>query len=64
MVQGGDRLGSWRNSIADFDIQRGLEILSLFGLDQLYGDDLLPKEIALKNFRDQVRHGRNVGGVD
>ncbi len=63
VVQGGDRLSSWRNSIADSDIQRGLEILSLFGLDQLYGDDPLPKEMALKNFRDQVRHGRSVGGV-
>jgi hypothetical protein len=63
VVQGGDRLSSWKKSLSDSDIRRGLEILSLFGLDRMYNEDPLPRENALERFRDQFCSTPGVEGV-
>ncbi len=37
-----EHLGSWKNELTTEQIDRGFEILSHFGFDQLYNDDLVP----------------------
>ncbi|MDQ4144467.1 MAG: sulfotransferase [Actinomycetota bacterium] len=40
---GGDPLQSWQERLTADEVSRGLEILSLFGLDQIYADAALPR---------------------
>jgi hypothetical protein len=63
VVQGGDRLSSWKKSLSDSEIRRGLEIFSVFGLDKMYNEDPLPRENALERFRDQFCSSPSVEGV-
>ena len=42
IATGGDLLDQWRESISGERIRRALHILSLFGLDRIYGDASMP----------------------
>ena len=40
---GGSLVESWRTEISDGQVARAVEILSVFGLDRIYGEDPMPK---------------------
>ncbi len=40
---GGWRIGQWRDEVSADQVREGLKILAHFGLDQLYGDDCVPR---------------------
>jgi len=42
IISGGSLIDSWREQIADEQIRRTVEILSLFGLDRIYSQDSMP----------------------
>ena len=42
IVTGSDLVSAWRKKISDDQVGRALEILSLFGLDRIYGDNNMP----------------------
>jgi hypothetical protein len=56
IVSGKDVLGKWRKHFTADQIERAVEILSVFGLDQIYTDDLIPsKSGALSILRENAR---------
>ena len=42
IISGGSLLDKWRRNITDDQVTRACEILSLFGLDRIYGAESLP----------------------
>jgi Sulfotransferase family len=40
-----DLVDSWRAQILPYQVERALEILGMFGLDVLYGEDAMPKRL-------------------
>lgn len=40
---GADRVASWKKKVTPEQRRRALEILALFGLDRIYGDDAMPR---------------------
>lgn len=51
-----DVLGKWRQGLTEDQIRRSVEILGLFGLDQIYTDDLMPSKTGALSIL-----GENVG---
>lgn len=43
VVTGGDRLDSWRGHLDARHVRRAVQFLRLFGLDELYGEDSMPR---------------------
>jgi sulfotransferase family protein len=43
VVTGDDRLDSWRRHLDAHHVQRAVQFLRLFGLDELYGEDTMPR---------------------
>ncbi|MGQ0669030.1 MAG: sulfotransferase [Actinomycetota bacterium] len=43
IVTGGDLVSGWRAHVSDGELRRAVEILELFGLDRIYGDDPMPR---------------------
>ncbi|MEO0790107.1 MAG: sulfotransferase domain-containing protein [Bacteroidota bacterium] len=50
IVTGNSLIEGWKNSLSIKQIERGLEILNLFGLDAIYSEDLMPRAEGLSNF--------------
>jgi hypothetical protein len=46
IVKGTSLIDSWRTHITDQDLEKALDILSLFGLDAIYSDDSMPNVAA------------------
>jgi hypothetical protein len=46
VVAGGDVLDDWRQSVSAQEIARAMEILGMFGLDRIYGEETAPKSGA------------------
>ena len=42
IISGGDLINSWRKDISQAQVERAIEILSLFGLDKIYTEASLP----------------------
>ncbi|MGQ0669029.1 MAG: sulfotransferase [Actinomycetota bacterium] len=42
IVTGEDLVNSWRRHVSDEELRRTVEILELFGLDRIYGEDSMP----------------------
>src|SRR6202035_3626729 len=43
VVAGGDVLDDWKQSVSTQEIARAMEILAMFGLDRIYGEETVPK---------------------
>jgi hypothetical protein len=43
VVAGGDVLDDWRQSVSRDEIARAMEILAMFGLDRIYGEETVPR---------------------
>jgi hypothetical protein len=46
ILTGGDTLDAWRRHVDADQIRRARQLLSLFGLDELYGEDTMPRARA------------------
>jgi hypothetical protein len=46
IVKGTSLIDSWRTHITDQDLEKALDILSIFGLDEIYSDDSMPNVTA------------------
>jgi hypothetical protein len=42
VITGDSIVDSWRKHITDEQVQRAIEIMSLFGLDRIYSEDAMP----------------------
>src|SRR5690606_33712984 len=42
IVTGQNLLNDWKNYVSDREMQRAVEILSLFGLDKIYNESIIP----------------------
>jgi hypothetical protein len=52
---GADPVESWRRKVSDAQRRRAVEILSLFGLDRIYGDAPLPRVEGVLELMDGAR---------
>lgn len=43
ILEGHDIVGSWRKWVTDKELERALEIVSMFGLDKIYGEEPEPR---------------------
>jgi hypothetical protein len=50
IMTGGDLIDSWRKHISPEQVKRAVEIMSLFGLDQIYGEESLPNPQGADEF--------------
>lgn len=55
VLTGGRSVDSWKNSVGGPQLERAMDILSLFGLDQIYGEDPMPHSGPPLEFADQRR---------
>jgi hypothetical protein len=46
IVKGTSLIDSWRTQVTDQDLEKALDILKLFGLDEIYSDDSMPNVAA------------------
>jgi hypothetical protein len=46
VVAGGDVLDDWRRSVSTLEVERAMEIVRLFGLDRIYGEETAPRSGA------------------
>jgi len=54
IISGGSLIDSWREQITDEQIQRAVEILSLFGLERIYSQDSMPNVEEAYNLLEEV----------
>ncbi len=46
---GSDPIDTWRHRLSQSQIDRGMEILRIFELDDIYGNELMPDRVAAEN---------------
>jgi hypothetical protein len=49
VVTGSNKISHWKDALSPLQIERILRMVQAFGLDQLYGDSLLPLKSGLEN---------------
>ncbi len=42
VVTGSDPVSAWRENVSDEQVKKAVEILQIFGLDQIYNETVLP----------------------